>query len=173
MPDVSILQTDTELQVKESKIPGFFMTASVLALLVSIGAYIGLFFYNKILLERLSQLDSAIENLNIEAASTKVEVLNKIEGQVNILKKLRSEHTNANEIFDVLAKTIHPRVYYKSAKMDLKNKVVEVQGQAFNPASLSRQVSIYTKSEKIQKYKISNVKLKDGGVSFLATLNIN
>ncbi len=173
MPDISLLQNDLEVEAEESRIPSFFLTVSMIILIISIGAYIGLYFYAVTLKDALEQSVLAVKNLSLENTATTVERLNGVEGQLEALKELRLAHSDASVFLDVLANSVHPRVFYKNAFFDLKNKVIEVEGLAANSSSLSKQVIIYFKDKNIDDYSISDVSL-DGfdGVSFKAKLKV-
>jgi len=172
MPDVSILQSDIDVQIKESRIPGFFLTMSVIVLIISIGSYVGLFFYNASISDSLSQIEISIKNINLENTSSKVDEFNKIEGKLSILQTLRKNRTDINRIMSILATTVHPRVYYENASIDAEKGTIELSGFAASPGNLSKQVSIYSRSKNILKYEIKNVALVADGVSFNASLTI-
>jgi hypothetical protein len=173
VPDISLLQNDLEVETEESRIPSFFLTVSMTLLIISIGAYIGLYFYVSTLKGALDQSVLAIKNLSLKNTSNVVEKLNGAEGQLAVLKELRIVHSDASIFLDVLANSVHPRVFYKNASFDLKNKLIEVDGLAANSSSLSKQVIIYFKDEKIDEYSISDVSL-DGfdGIGFRAKLKV-
>jgi len=173
VPDISLLQSDFEMESEESRIPSFFLTVSLILLILSVGSYIGLYFYVSTLKDTLDQTVVSIKNLNLQDTSTTVGKLNRIGGQLEVLKQLRNEHYDASSFLDVLSGSVHPRVYYKNANFDMKNKTIKVDGVAANPASLSSQVGIYFEDDKISEYKISDVSL-DGGnsVIFKASLKV-
>ncbi len=173
MPDISLLQNELELEAEESRIPSFFLTISIIILIISIGAYIGLYFYVATLKSTLDQSILAIKNLSLENTSTTVERLNGIEGQLAVLKELRAIHSNASVFLGVLADSVHPRVFYKNAFFDLRNKIIELEGLAVNSSSLSKQVMIYFNDEKIKDYSISDISLDElKGVNFKAKLKL-
>ena len=173
MPDISLLQSDLELDAEESRIPSFFLTASIILLIISIGAYVGLYFYVATLKDTLDQSVLAIKNLSLKNTSTVVEELNGAEGRLAVLKELRVTHSDASVFLNVLASSVLPGVYYKNASFNLKNKMIEVDGLAQNSSSLSKQVIIYFKDKNFDKYSISDVSL-DGlnGVAFKAKLKV-
>ena len=172
MPDVSILQNDFGVEVKESKIPGFFLTISIIFLIVSVGSYIGLLFYKKALDENLSQVEKTIEGLNIEGTSSKVAVLNKVEDKLNILKELRAKHTDAGAILDVIAKTVHPLIYYLNADVNLSKGLVFLTGMATSPASVAEQILIYSNNESISEYSIEDVAIVGSDIKFSVLLKV-
>ena len=173
MPDISLLQSDLEMESEESRIPSFFLTVSLILLILSVGSYIGLYFYVSTLKETLDQTVVSIKNLNLQDTSTTVGKLNQIDGQLAVLKQLRNDHYDVASFLGVLSDSVHPRVYYKDAHFDMKDKTISVEGIAANPASLSKQVSIYYEDDKISEYKISDVSL-DGSnnISFKASLKV-
>ena len=111
-------------------------------------------------------MEESIKSLNIEIASSGVSEFSNVESIFNVLVKLRKDHVDVNEILSVLGETVHPRVYYETASLDAKSKTVSLTGFALSPMDLSRQVSIYSNSDKLKEYEISNVSLAKGGVSF-------
>jgi len=173
MPDISLLQSDLEVEAEESKIPSFFLTVSIILLIISIGAYIGLYFYVATLKDALNQSISALENLSIENASTVVEDLNKAGGTLMVLKELRMAHSDASKFLDVLSASVLPGVYYKNASFNLKDKTIEAEGLAQSSSSLSKQVIVYFNDKNIEKYSISDVSLDEfEGVKFKVNLKV-
>ncbi len=172
MPDISLLQSDVEIEAKESKISGIFLTTSIIFLIISAGSYIGLFFYNSILTENLNQVAESIKNLNIENTSSEIGRLNEVEGQLSVVENLRKNHADPNKLLSVISSSIHPRVYYENTDFDVMRGKVELIGVALNPKSLSEQVSLYFKNKDISSYEISDISLVEKGVKFSVLLNI-
>lgn len=172
MPDISLLQSDIEIEAKESKISGIFLTISIIFLIISTGSYIGLFFYNSILTDNLDQVIESIENLNLENASNEVGKLNEVEGQLSVIQSLRKNHVDSNKLLAVVSGSVHPKVYYKNTDFDVMRNKVTLTGVALNPRSLSEQVNLYSKNKNILDYEISNISLVDNGVKFSILLNI-
>jgi len=174
MPDISLLQNDIELEDRESKIPSIFLTISIIFLILSIGSWIGLYFYMNTLDENLATVTQSIKSLNTQNAENEVGKLNSIKNKLAVLQTLRKGHTNVNNIVSIIAKTVYPSVYYESSDIDFSTNKVILAGVAQNPKSLAQQVSLYSKSESITSYSISNVSLDaNGEVRFQATLSLS
>ncbi|MEK7452608.1 MAG: hypothetical protein AAB614_00035 [Patescibacteria group bacterium] len=172
MPDISLLQSDYEVVLKESRIPSIFLTVSIILLVVSIGSYVGLFFYHATLAENLKQVSIAIESLSIENASNEAGRLSKMGGQLDVIQYLRELHTDANASLAVIAKSVHPKVYYKDADINLVQGEAKLTGIALTPKSLSEQVMMYAGEKNILSYDISNISLVNDNVKFELNLKI-
>lgn len=172
MPDISILQEDTNIQLRESRVPGVFYAVSVVLMLISIGAYAGLFFYKIQLQKDLNFTIETIDNLQVGNISGELGRLSGMEGQLNILKKLRIEHTHPANLLSIVAASVDKNVYYQNAEFNAKSSSVNLKGVAVNPSGLAKQVSLYRQQTNISDYNISDVGFIGEGVGFSTSLKI-
>lgn len=141
-------------------------------MLISVGAYAGLFLYKIELQNNLNVVIEAIDNLHIGDISSDVGQLSRMEGQLNVLKKLRTEHTNSLNLLSVVSDSVHQNVYYQNAEFDAKNNTASLKGIAVNPASLAKQVTSYRQHKAVENYEISGVGFVGEGIGFSAFLKI-
>lgn len=172
MPDISLLQDETEVRLKESKFPGVFSTVSLMLMLISIGAYAGLFLYKIEIQNNLNIVIESIDKLQIGDISSDVGQLSRMEGHLNVLKKLRTEHTDSLNLLSAVSDSVHQNIYYQNAEFDVKKNTISLKGVAVNPASLAKQVTSYRQYKTIESYEISNVGFVGEGVGFSAFLKI-
>lgn len=172
MPDISILQEETNIQLRESRIPGVFYAVSVILMLISAGSYAGLLFYKIQLQKDLDLVIKKIDDLQVGNISGELGRLGGLEGQLNVLKKLRTEHTNPSGLLSSVAASVDKNVYYQNAEFDTKNNSVNLKGVAVNPAGLAKQVSLYRQQAGVSDYNISDVGFVGEGVGFSALLKI-
>lgn len=172
MPDISLLQDETEVRLKESRFPGVFSTGSLILMLISIGAYVGLFLYKIEIQNNLNIVIESIDKLQIGDISSDVGQLSRMEGHLNVLKKLRTEHTDSQNLLSAVSDSVHQNIYYQNAEFDVKKNTISLKGVAVNPASLAKQVTSYRQHKAVENYEISNVGFVGEGVGFSAFLKI-
>ncbi len=158
MPDISRLQREYETVQEESKTPGVVFTVALILLIVSVGAYIGLYAYESVLQKRIDDAVKITSQLKVGDAYKNVAQLTAISRKVTMLKSLRESHTNLRELLLNLEQTTHPLAYFESGKLDAENVSADLRrGTLPTAAMLVRQMDIYKANKTIENFTIDNI----------------
>lgn len=157
MPDISLLQQEYALPEEERRAPGLAALVAFIFLLIILGGYTGLYFYNAILANRAQELDKSIFELKSNDAYKSVEQIKNVGIEIQALKSLRENHSYPNKLIEKIAKSTHPKVYLTSGNIDVFKKSVSLKGIAPNSVILARQIELYGQNEEIASFEVKEI----------------
>ena len=144
MPDISLLQKEYFTpEEEESELPGIVLTASLVMLIVVVGAYVGLYFYGQILESRAGDVSRRIAELKVGDVEKSLEELRTAGKYLSSVKTLREAHAFPTRAFAHLERSTHPSVYFTALNFDVAKGSAQLQAVAATPLVLARQVEIY------------------------------
>jgi len=157
MPDISLLQQEYALPEEERRAPGLAALIAFVLLLIIFGGYVGLYFYNAILANRVQELDKSIAELKSNDAYKSVEQIKNVGIEIQTLKSLRENHSYPNKFIEKIAKSTHPKVYLTSGSIDVFKKSVSLHGVAPNSVIMARQIELYGQNEEIAGFEVKEI----------------
>ncbi|OGD32556.1 hypothetical protein A3C91_01630 [Candidatus Azambacteria bacterium RIFCSPHIGHO2_02_FULL_52_12] len=158
MPDISLLQREYDVAREESKTPGAAFTASLVVLLVSVGAYIGLVAYESLLEKRIETATQLTGQLKVGDAYKNATQLTATSRKVKTLKTLRESHTNLSQLLSSVERATHPSAFFNSGDLDAQKQSAELKGGTLPTAAmLVRQMDIYRASKDIADFMVDNI----------------
>lgn len=157
MPDISLLQQEYALPEEERRAPGLAALIAFIALLIILGGYLGLYFYDAVLAKRAAELDSSIAELKSNDVYKSVEQIKNVGTEIQSLKLLRENHSYPNKFIEKIAKSVHPKVYLTSGSINILQKSVSVVGVAPSSIIMARQIELYGQNEEIASFQIKNL----------------
>ena len=171
MPDISLLQREYEVVKEESRIPGIVLTASATFLIITIGAWLSLYFFDKFYVQQAGEIRKRIEDLRIKEAGEALDQLKVFSNKAEVLSGLRDAHTSAAALFQKIEKSTHPLVSFDSGSFKVADGGVELKGSSPSALILARQVEIYTEDKNISEFKVSGLGYgTEHGVLFSASI---
>src|SRR3989344_6483002 len=157
MPDISLLQREYEVVEEESRVPGLVLTVSVTLLLITVGAWASLHFFDKFYVQQAQEIKQKIEDLKIKEAGQALDKLKIFSNKAEVLSRLRGAHTSASLLFQKVEKSTHPLVSFNSGSLKVADGSVELKGLAPSALILSRQVEIYADDKNLSEFKVSGI----------------
>ena len=171
MPDISLLQREYEVVEEESRIPGLVLTVSVTLLLITVGAWASLYFFNKFYIQQAEEIGKKVEDLKIKEAGEALDQLKIFSNKAEVLSGLRGAHTSVSALLQKVEKSTHPLVGFDSGSFKVADGGAELRGSAQSALILARQVEIYTEDKNISEFKVSGLGYgTEHGVLFSASL---
>ena len=157
MPDISLLQREYEVVEEESRVPGLVLTVSVTLLLITVGAWASLYFFNKFYIQQAEEIGKKVEDLKIKEAGEALDQLKIFSNKAEVLSGLRGAHTSAATLLQKVEKSTHPLVGFDSGNFKVADGGAELKGSAPSALILARQVEIYTEDKNISEFKVSGL----------------
>src|SRR3990167_4935121 len=157
MPDISLLQREYEVVEEESRVPGLVLTVSVTLLLITVGAWASLHFFDKFYVQQAQEIKQKIEDLKIKEACEALDQLKIFSNKAEVLSGLRGAHTSAATLLQKIEKSTHPLVGFDSGSFKVAAGGAELKGLAPSALILARQVEIYTEDKNISEFKVSGI----------------
>ena len=157
MPDISLLQREYEVVEEESRVPGLVLTVSVTLLLITVGAWASLHFFDKFYVQQAQEIKQKIEDLKIKEAGEALDQLKIFSNKAEVLSGLRGAHTSAATLLQKVEKSTHPLVGFDSGNFKVADGGAELKGSAPSALILARQVEIYTEDKNLSEFKVSGI----------------
>lgn len=157
MPDISLLQQEYEFPEEERRAPGIVALIAFIFLLISLGSYLGFYFYNAILTKRAEELNKSIADLKLNEDYKNVDQMKSVGTEAKALKFLRENHSYPNKFIDKIAKSTHPKVYFSNGNIDVLKKTASLTGIAPNSIILARQIELYGQNDEIAGFEMKNI----------------
>lgn len=170
IPKGSLAREETFLErPRPRSLLGFFATFVFLA---SIGSYVGLYFYNNILADRINGLALQVQNIQKDFEQPEIAQARVFRARAELVQKLLNEHIVVTPIFDFLATNTAESIFYHDLKFTRGEKgtlSLEVSGEAPSYTSLAYQADVFRqKDEELFGFSVDNIMLtKTGSVSFV------
>ena len=99
MPDISLLQREYEVVKEESRLPGIVLTASVTLFIITIGAWVSLYFFDKFYVQQAQEIKQKIEDLKIKEAGEALDKLKIFSNKAEVINKgIRKRRFSINKI---------------------------------------------------------------------------
>ncbi len=147
---------------------------AALLFLVSVGAYIGLYFYDDFLSRNIQkktgEIDTAQRALKSSPEINKAKVFN---ARADLARTLLQKHIVVSPLFDFLSQNTLKSILYKdfSFKDEGGSLSLSLKGEAPSYASLAYQSDVFRASKDILGFSVDNIELtKEGIVSFDFTM---
>lgn len=148
----------------------FFYLSLVLLILV-----LALFFFfsysEKKGLETLEKLDEAIAKLKTEEERELSQKLLGAKKRIEAISTLLSSHKKSTNVFDLLEKVTHPKVFLYDFSLDTGEGSVSFQGKTESFKALGQQIIIFKEEEFIKEINLSQANMgKEGEIDFSVSL---
>ncbi len=127
----------------------------------------GLFFYEKTLSNKVSDLDNEIDQINEKISQELDTEVISFQKHLNNLKRMLNDHIYYSNVFDLIEKNTVPTVSFESFDGDVPSKKIQLKGKAISFSSLAKQVVAFREAEEISKVDFSSASIGvDGGIGF-------
>lgn len=150
---------------------GFF---AVFLFLMSVGAYIGLYFYDDFLSRNIQKKTGEIETAQRALKSSpeinKAKVFN---ARADLARTLLEKHIVVSPLFDFLSQNTLKSILYKdfNFKDEGGSLTLSLKGEAPSYASLAYQSDVFRANKDLLGFSVDNIELtKEGIVSFVFTM---
>jgi len=146
---------------------------SIILLLVSILFYF--FFSNqeKSYQQKIDEIKTRIEEEK-KGEEEKIKEVSKINDGISTFSKIINDHFFVSDFFEILAKTTHPKVFYKDLDLNPEKNSVSLSGETENFFTLGQQVLLLKENSAIKDVGVSKIsKTKEGKVEFHFDLILN
>lgn len=141
-----------------------------LLFLASVGAYIGLYFYEDILLNDIQKKTADIDEVQREISSSpeigQAKIFN---ARADLARALLSKHIVVSPIFDFLSKNTLGSIFYGdfSFKDEKGVLTLTLSGESPSYSSLAYQADVFRASKDLANFSVESIELtKSGSVSF-------
>ena len=149
-----------------SKIGILLIGLSVLSLIV----YGGLFYYNKSLTEKLSELRTQAEEINRQRDTEFEEKVISLEAVLNSLKKILKNHVYWSNVFSKFESLTLPQVSFSNFSASLKDDGsvgLTISGNTSGYTYLAKQMVSFSQDELVSNIGLSEINLgTEGGIEF-------
>ena len=164
---------NTNDRVVTEKAPvNFFTVLSFIILLVTVLAFLGLFFYKKYLKKQIETTTASLASVRSNFDKDAIASLEVFDKRINAAGKILDNHIVFSPMFDLIGSITIPSIQYTNfTQQSTENKIfsVKMSGLALNYKSIAIQSDIFN-TEKGRYFKnvvFSNLaKEKDGRVKF-------
>ncbi len=174
MPDVGGLQLLPETRKKiEVRIPGQNrpVILSSIFVLVILGLYFGLMFYNNSLLSSVTQADEQLATLERSRDKKLEQKLLGLKGQLSVIGPLISSHLFWSQGLSRVQSLIQPQVQVKSMNADGPAKKIVFQAVAANYTTIAKQIAAFYADDSITDIVLNKAtSLTTGNVDFTMQL---
>lgn len=148
--------------------------ASLLALLLTVGGYIFLFFsVNKASLD-LKNIEGEVTQKGTAAEKQLESEVFDVQKRINNFSTIISQHQKISPLFLKIQENAHPQVWFNSFDLEAKTKILELRGQTLNFQTLAQQLSILRGESLFKEIKLSELSIGEKGqaeFSFNITLD--
>jgi len=134
---------------------------TVLVLLVFL--YFWLMYLENIKLAEFWQLVG--EESSIGSSEERLKEIEVLEAQrkINDFSKIFNNHRVVSPFFKLLENLTHPKVWFFSLNLDVKNSFALLSGYAGDFEALDQQLKIFEKEKMIEKVKLESLSIKEEG----------
>ncbi len=154
--------------------PWRLFSFSFLVILASGVIYFGLAFgYKNFLNDRISNIDSEIQQLSESIPQEQQDKLIKFYRQLANLQGLLNKHITSSNIFPVLEKNTNEGVFYNSAELKTVDRRLALEGVANSYQVLSQQLEAFNRLPDVEKVIVNESYLSGGRVAFRLFIILN
>lgn len=170
IPKGSLAREETFLErPRPRSLLGLFATFVFLA---SVGSYVGLYFYNNILADRINGMALQVQNIQKDFEQPEIAQARVFRARAELAQSLFNEHIIATPVFDFLAANTVESIFYHDLKFARGEKgalSLDVSGEAPSYTSLAYQADVFRqKSEELLDFSVGNITLtRTGSVGFV------
>ena len=139
-------------------------------LVLSLIVYGGLFYYNKSLTEKLSELQTQTEEINRQRDTEFEEKVISLEAALNSLKKILKNHVYWSNVFSKFESLTLPQVSFSNFNANLKDDGsvgLTISGNTSGYTYLAKQMVSFSQDELVSNIELSGINLgTEGGIGF-------
>jgi len=144
-------------------------------LVLSLIVYGGLFYYNKSLTEKLSELRTQAEEINRQRDTEFEEKVISLEAVLNSLKKILKNHVYWSNVFSKFESLTLPQVRFSNFSANLKDDGsigLTISGNTSGYTYLAKQMVSFSQDELVSNIELSEINLgTEGGIEFGLSVN--
>lgn len=162
---------------KPSKYPSLSNLLFYIALILFLFVVIAFFILNNSIKKSQESLKSLEQDLakenTTENAALKKEVLD-YQGKINDFSKLIDQHLANTEIFPLIEKKSHPKVWFSQATINSRGDTVSLSGYTQSFESLGQQLLIFREEALVKSAALEKVSIgKEGKIEFNLLLSFD
>jgi hypothetical protein len=139
-------------------------------LVLSLIIYGGLFYYNKSLTEKLSELQTQTEEINRQRDTEFEEKVISLEAALNSLSKILKNHVYWSNVFSKFESLALPQVSFSNFNAGLENDgsvKLTLSGNTSGYTYLAKQMVSFSQDELVSNIELSGINLgTEGGIGF-------
>ena len=147
---------------------------TIIFLVFSFLAYIGLIFLYRSSETKLNELTTAIQEKETPQAHTLETKILEAKQRIEVFANLISNHCQSSNLFSFLAQKCHQQAFFSDLKLNLKKQELVLGGKTESFKSLAEQMLILSKEEMIKDLSLNDANIgKEGNIEFELLLNLN
>lgn len=121
----------------------------------------------------MEQIDAELATEVSKSAALKSEILT-YQKKINDFSGVINGHPEASNIFDLVERQCHPRVWFSDFDLDIKQGKFSLSGQAQNFQALGQQMLIFRDQDIITSASLDSIVMEKGGrIGFKVSLSLN
>jgi len=146
---------------------------SLVLLILSLGAFFGLNYYQKKNSKTLRDLEEILTKEKTKEEITLEQKVLEVKEKIEKISLLLPSHKESSNFFSFLEKVTHPKVFFSDLELKPEKGRVELQGKAEDFRILGQQLSIFKKEGLIENTNLSKASIgKEGGIEFSINLSL-
>jgi len=166
--DISFASAQVKSEIREDK-SLLFLAGMVLFLLL---VFTGLKIYNTQLKGQIYTIEDRIEDIDKERDQGLEKEMKEKMSLLDKSKVIISSHTNAKNLFDLLEKKTHERVWITNFTFNAENNNVIISTESLSDVALAKQTSIFRSAPEMKDVKITGISKEGGVFKFQFTLTL-
>lgn len=146
---------------------------SLVLLILSLGAFFGLNYYQKKNSKTLRDLEEILTREKTKEEITLEQKVLEIKEKIEKISLLLPSHKKSSNFFSFLERVTHPKVFFGDLELKPEKGRVELQGKAEDFRILGQQLSIFKKEELIENTNLLRASIgEEGGIEFSINLSL-
>jgi len=150
-----------------------FFSISIILLLFSLSFYFFLSSQEKEYQNKISEIEGLIQE-EAKKEEEKIKEVVRIKDRISTFSQITEKHVFVSDLFEVLADTTHPKVFYKSFDLNPGKNSFNLLGETENFFTLGQQFLLLKQNPMVNEIELSRIsKTKEGKVEFTFNLTLN
>lgn len=139
------------------------MVVSVILLLLSILASLGLWWYKTDINKQIGIVTSQIDELRLQRDPDLESKLMELDRNIKKLDEILEARIYPVNIFKILEDLALPEAYFSDFSVDLDESTISINVEALSYAKLAEQMVVFEKDPRISSFDFSGINLNDTG----------
>lgn len=154
-------------------LPWRLFSFALFLLILSCAAYFGLAFgYSPLLVNRVEQLDSDIDELSSQIPEAERTGFVRLYSQIANLQSVLNKHVMLASLFPIIERNTHASVSFSSFDVSVVESRLAIEGFARSYEVLAQQLGAFEQVPQVEKAYIAESQLSDGQVRFRIVIQL-
>jgi len=151
----------------------FLFIISIIILVLAVGGWVGVFIYNKSLVEDITKLEADIQTSSLELSKKQINSnYIYLPRQVASLKKIIDSHIYSSQVFPFLSAITATNVQWTKMSLNTENKELTLDGITESNTTFVEQILSLEQEPNIESLTYTDPVSSDNGVSFNVVLTL-